>query len=122
MCLVLVTMTSLSTSSKGRDKPKSVMASAYATLTLSEGAGVVNVLRWVDRQAATLGVGGCVLRTRSLFTLLVILSSNEQICAGFGGKVLQLVPEQCIDGRKEENQMAAGARTRWYFRNANSGF
>ena len=115
-------MTSSSTSSKGRDRPKSVLASADATLTLSEGAGVVNVLRWVDEQAAIVGVGGCFLRTRSLFTLSIICCSNEQIYAGFGGKVGQLVPKRCIDGRKKGNQTAAGAKTRWYFRNAKSGF
>ena len=115
-------MASTLTSSKGRDRPKSVMTSADATLTLSEGAGVVNVLRWVDGQASALGVGGCFLRTRSLCTLLIIFCSNEQIYASFGGKDGQLVPERCIDGKKIENQTAAGERTRWYFRNAKSGF
>ena len=110
LCLVLVTMTSLSTSSKGRDRPKSVMASADATLTLSEGAGVVNVQRWVDGQAAALGVGGCVLRNRSLCTLSVIFCSNEQIYAGFGGKVRQLVPKQCINGRKKDGVQSDGNR------------
>ena len=100
MCFVPVTMTSFSTSSEGKDKPKSVLASADATLTLSEGAGVVNVLRWVDGQVSVLGVGGCFLRTRSLCTVSIIFCSNEQIYTGFGGKVGQLVPERCIDGRK----------------------
>ena len=107
MCFVPVTMTS-STSSNGRDRPKSVLASADATLTLSEGAGVVNVLRWVDGQAAVLGGGGCFLRTRSLCTLSIICRSNEQIYAGFGGKVGQLVPEQCINGRKKEGVQSDG--------------
>ena len=101
MCFVPVTMTSSLTSSKGRDRHKSVMASADATLTLSEGAGVVNVLSWVGGQAAALVVGGCFLRTRSLCTLSIIFCSNEQIYAGFGGKIGQLVPERCINGRKK---------------------
>ena len=58
MCFVPVTMTSSSTSSKGRDRPKSVLASADATLTPSEGANVVVVLRWVAGQAAVVDVGG----------------------------------------------------------------
>ena len=84
-------MTSLSTSSEGKDRPKSVLDSADATLTLSEGAGVVKVLRWVDGKAAVLDVGGCFLMTRSLCTLSIIFCSNEQIYAGFGGKFGQLV-------------------------------
>ena len=74
-----VTMTSSLTSSEGRNRHKSVLASADAPLTLSEGAGDVNVLRWVDGQAAVLGVGGCFLRTRSFCTLSIIFCSNEQI-------------------------------------------
>ena len=50
-------MTSLLTSSVGRDRPKSVLASADATLTLSEGASVVSVPRSVNGQAAVLGAG-----------------------------------------------------------------
>ena len=52
------TMTSSSTSSEGRVRPKSVLASADATLTLSEGACVVTVLRSVGEQAAAMGAGG----------------------------------------------------------------
>ena len=120
-------MTSSLTSSEERDRPKSVLASADATLTLSEGAGVVKVLRWVNGQAAVLDGGGCFLRTRSLCTLSIIFCSNEQIYAGFGGKVGQLVPEWCINGRKKERLQsdgdgATGAETRWYFRNAKSWF
>ncbi len=44
-----------------------------------------------------LGVGGFFLRTRSLDTLSIICCLNEQIYAGFGGKVGQLAPEQCIN-------------------------
>ena len=51
-------MTSLSTSSKGRDRPKSVFASADATLTLSKGASVVSNLLSVDGQAAKFGAVG----------------------------------------------------------------
>ena len=50
-------MTSLSTSSEGRDRPKSVLASADTTLTLSKGASVVNVQRSVNGQAAAMGAG-----------------------------------------------------------------
>ena len=50
-------MTSLSTSSEGRVRPKSVLASADATLTLSGGASVVTVLRSVTGQAAAMGAG-----------------------------------------------------------------
>ena len=122
MCFFPVMMTSSSTISEGRESPKLVLASADATLAVSGGTSVVSVLHWVDGQAAASGVGGCFLRTRSLCTLLVIFCSNVHIYAGFGGKVGQLVPERCIDGRKRENQTAAGARTRWYFRNTKSGF
>ena len=110
MCLVPVMMASTLTSSKGRDRPKSVMASADATLTLSEGADVVNVLRWVDVQAAALGVGGCFLKTRSLCTLSAICCSNESIYAGFGGKAGPLAPKQCVLGREKEggNQTVTG--------------
>ena len=104
-------MTSSSTSSEGRDRPKSVLASADATLTLSEGAGVVIVLLWVTGQAAVVGVGGCFLMTRSLCTLSIIFCSNEQIYAGFGGKVGKLADKQCIDGRIKgggSNQTASG--------------
>jgi hypothetical protein len=94
-------MTSSSTSSKGRDRPKSVLASADATLTLSEGAGVVIVVHWVVGQADIVDFSGCFLMTRSLCTLSIIFCSNEQIYAGFGGKIGQLVPERCINGRKK---------------------
>ena len=50
-------MTSLLTSFDGKDRPKFVLASADATLTISEGARVVNVLRSVNGQAAMLGAG-----------------------------------------------------------------
>ena len=91
-------MTSLLTSSEGRDRPKFVLASADAALTLSGGASVMNVMRSVNGQAAVLGAGGFFLRTRSLCTLSAICCSNEQIYAGFGGKVGQLAPEQCNNG------------------------
>ena len=50
-------MTLLSTSSEGREMPKSVLASADATLTLSKEASLVHVLRSVDGQAAELVAG-----------------------------------------------------------------
>ena len=57
-----------------------------------------------------MGAGGCFLRTRSLCTLSTICCSNEQIYASFVGKVGQMAPEQCIDGREKEegNQRATG--------------
>ena len=106
-------MTSSSTSSKGRDRPKSVFASADANLTLSKGASVLKVLRSVNGQAAVLGASGFFLRTRSLCTLQEICCSNEQIYTGIGGKVGQLAPEQCVNGQEKEggNQTATGE---WY--------
>ena len=99
LCFFPVTMTSLSTSSKGRDRPKSVFASADATLTLSKGASVVSDLLSVDGQAAKFGAGGCFfLSPRSLCTLSAICWSNEHIYAGFGGKVGPLAPELCVLG------------------------
>ena len=59
-------MTSLSTSSEGRVGPKSVLASADVTLTFSEGACVVTVLRSVGGQAAAMGSGVFFLRKRSV--------------------------------------------------------
>ena len=73
MCFVPVTMTSSLTSSKGMDRPESVLVSAEATLTLSEGADVVIVLRWVAGRAAVVAGGGWILVTRSLCTLLMII-------------------------------------------------
>ena len=65
-------MTSSSTSSKERDRPKSVLANADATLTLSKGASVVSGLHSVDGQAAALGAGRLFRRTRLLCTLSAI--------------------------------------------------
>ena len=101
MCFVPVTMTSLLTRAKGMDRLKSVLASADATFTLSEGADVVLVLRWVAGHAAVVDVGGWILMTRSLCTFLMILCSNELVYTGFGGEVGQLVTEQCINGNKK---------------------
>ena len=70
-------MTLSSTSSEGRDRSKSVLASADATFALSEGASVVHVLRSDDGQDAVFGAGGFFLRTRLLCTLLAICCSNE---------------------------------------------
>ena len=67
----------MSTSSEGRDRSKSVLASADATFTLSKGASLVHVLRSVDGQAAVFGAGGFFLRTRLLCTLLAICCLNE---------------------------------------------
>ena len=110
MWVVPVTMTSPLTSSEERDGPKFVLASADATLTLSKGASVVNVLHSVNAQAAAMGSGSFFLSTRSMCTLSAICCSNEQICTGFGGKVGQLAPEQCINGQEKEgdNQTATG--------------
>ena len=80
------------------NRPKSVLASADATFTLSEGADVVLVLRWVARQAVVVDVGGWILMTRSLCTFLMILCSNGLVYTGFGGEVGQMVPKQCING------------------------
>ena len=93
-----VTMTLSSTSSEERVRPKSVLASADVTVTLSKDDRVGSVLRSATGQAAVVGVGGIFLRTRSLCTLSAICRSNEQIYTGFGGKVGQLVPEQCLVG------------------------
>ena len=57
MCFFPVTMTPSLTSSEGRVRPKSVLASADATLTLREGARVVTVLRSVGGKAAEMGAG-----------------------------------------------------------------
>ena len=102
MWFVPVTMILLLTSSEGRDRPKFVLASVDATLTFSEGASVVDVLRSVDGQAAVLGAGGFPLRTRLLCTLSAIFCSNELIYAGFGGMVGKLAPEQCVNGQEKE--------------------
>ena len=102
MWCVLVKMTLLLTSFDGRDWPKFVLASADATLTLSKGASVVNMLCSVNGQAAVLGAGGFFLRTRSLCTLSAICCSNDQMYAGVGGKVGQLAPEQCVNGQEKE--------------------
>ena len=80
-------MTSSLTISEERDRPKFVLASAAATLTLSGGASVLNVLCSVNGQAAVLGAGGFFLRTRSLCTLSAICCSNEQIYAGFEARL-----------------------------------
>ena len=101
----------MSTSSEGRDRPKSVFASADATLTLSEGASVVSDLLLVNGQAAKFGAGGWFfLRTSLLCTLSAICCSNKQIYAGFGGKVGPLAPELCVLGQDKEggNQTATG--------------
>ena len=98
MCAFLLMMTSSSTSSEGRDTYRSDLASVDATLTLSVGASVVDVLRWANGKGAVLGADGFFLRTRFLCTLFAICCSNGQIYAGFGGSVGQLAPELCIDG------------------------
>jgi len=99
-------MTSSPTRSEGRVRPKSVLANADATITLSEGACVVTVLRSVGGQAAAMGAGGWFfLRTRLLRILLAICCSNEEICSGFLGKVVgQLAPERCLIGREKRRQ------------------
>ena len=109
LCFVPVMMTSLSTISEVRENPKSVSASADATLTLSGGVSVGSVLRLVNGYGDVSGAGGCFLRTRSLCTLLTICWSNEQIYAGFRVKVVQLVPEWFINGRERwGNETATG--------------
>ena len=109
MCFFPVTITSYPTSAGGRGRPTSVLASADATLTLSEGASVASGALSDDGPAATFGAGGwCFLSTRSVCTLLVICCSNEQIYAGFGGQVGTPALEHCVLGREREvgNQMA----------------
>ena len=107
MCCFPFTMTSSSTSSAGRVRPKSVLASADATLTLSEGACVVTVLRSVGGQAAAMGAGGWFfLRTRSLCILSAICCSNEQICTGFLGKVVG----RMVIGREKRSQAISHRR------------
>ena len=103
-------MTSFSTSSKGRDRPKFVLDNDDATLTLIKGASAVNALCSVNGQAVVLGASVFFIRTRSLCTLSAICCSNEQIYVGFGGKVGQLAPKQCINGQEKEggNQTATG--------------
>ena len=93
----------------GGDRPKSVLASADATLTLSEGASVASGALSVGGPAATFGAGGwCFLSTRSVCTLSAICCSNEQIYAGFGGQVGTPALKHCVLGREREggNQMA----------------
>jgi hypothetical protein len=103
-------MTSLLTISEGRDRPRFVLASADATLTLSGGASVVNMPQSVNGQAAVLGAGSFFLKTRLLCTLSEICCSNQKIYAGVGGKVGQLAPKQCVNGQEKEggNQTATG--------------
>ena len=109
MCFFPVMITSSPTSTDGRDRPKSVMASADATLTLREGASVASGVPSVGGPAATFGAGGwCFLSTRSECTLSAICRSNAQIYAGFGGQVGTPALEHCVLGREREgeNQMA----------------
>ena len=100
MCFFPVMVTSSSTSSEGRGRATPSLASDDATLTFSEGAGLGNLLRSVNEQAATVGSGCPLRRTRSMSTLLAICCSNEQIYAGVGGKVGHLAPEQCVKCKK----------------------
>ena len=109
MCFFPVTITSSPTSVGGRDRPKSVLASADATLTLSESASVVIDSPLIGGPSAKFGAGGWVfLRTRSVCTLSAICCSNEQIYAGFGGQVGPPATEQCVLGQEREkgNQRA----------------
>ena len=111
MCFFPVTVTSSSTSAEGRDRPKSVLASADVTLTLSKGASIVSDALSAGGLAANFGAGGwCFLRTRPVCNLSAICWSNEQIYVGFGGQVGPPAPGQCVLGREEEggNQMATG--------------
>ena len=103
MCFFPVTITLAPTSAGGGDRPKSVLASADATLTLSEGASVASGTFSVGGPAATFGAGGwCFLSTRSVCTLSAICCSNEQIYAGFGGQVGTPALEHCVLGRERE--------------------
>ena len=109
MCFFPVTITSSPTSAEGRDRPKSVLASADGALTLSEGASVASGALSVSEPATTFGAGGwCFLSTRLVCTLSAICRSNEQIYAGFGGQVGTPALEHCVLGREREggNQMA----------------
>ena len=78
MCVFPFMMTLSSTSSEGRVRPKSVMANADATLTLSEGACAVTVLLSVGGLAAAPVAGGWLfLRTRLLCIFTAICWLNE---------------------------------------------
>ena len=113
MCFFPVTITLSPTSAGGRDRPKSVLASADATLTLSEGVSVASGALSVGGPDATfMAWGWCFLRTRLVCTLSAICCSNKQIYAGFGGQGGPLATEHCVLGREKKlggvNQTATG--------------
>ena len=90
MCFVPVTMTSLLTGSEKIKMSESLLAKADESFTCSKDtdADAVVVLRRFVVQDAIVGVGTCVLMTRFLCTLSLILCSNEQgMHVGFGGEV-----------------------------------
>ena len=101
MCVFPVMVTLSSTSSEGRDRAIPSLASADATLTFSKGAGLGNLLRSVNGQAAAVGAGWPLRKTRSMSTLLAICFSNEQIYAGVGARVGHLAPEKCVECEKK---------------------
>ena len=87
-CVFPVMIASLPTCTDGRDGPTSVMASADAMHTLSNGASVASGVPSVGGPVATFVAGGwCFLSTRLACTLSAICRSNAQTCAGFGGQV-----------------------------------
>ena len=99
MCFCPVMITSSPTSTDGRDRSTSVMASADATLTLSEGVGVASCVPSVGGPVATFVAGGwCFLSTRSACTLSAICRSNAQPCAGVGVQVGSSGLGHCVLG------------------------
>ena len=88
LCFFPFMMTSSSTRADGSVRPRSVLASADATLILSEGTRVVSVLRSVGGHSDGIGCGVWLLRrTRLLWTLAAICCSNEIVCPCSLGKV-----------------------------------
>ena len=73
-------MTSSSTSAEGRVRPKSSMATAAATLALSEVAWWSDALLSVGGVSAALITGGrCFRRTRLLCTFAAICCANDVV-------------------------------------------
>ena len=100
---------SLPTSTDGRDRPTSVMASADAMLTLSDGASVASGVPSVGGPVATFVAGGwCFLSTRLACTLSTICRLNAQPYAGVGGQVGASGLGHCFFGRERDvgNQMS----------------
>ena len=105
----MITSLPTSTDTDGRDRPKSIMASADATLTLSDGVGVASCVPSVGGPVATFVAGGwCFLSTRSACTLSAICRLNAQPRAGVGVRVGSSGLRHCVLGRGGDvgNQMS----------------